>query len=101
MPSKYRVFSENQKITSKMRQNPLFPIPRLSEAFLKNTLPRPLPELRGQSIIFRQRADDLVRRPASQHMFLGRLEILPVFSLIAQGCKMGREAFNGTRKTLA
>lgn len=51
-----------------MRQNPLFPIPRLSEAFLKNTLPRPLPELRGQSIIFRQRADDLVRRPASQHM---------------------------------
>lgn len=50
-----------------MRQNPLFPIPRLSEAFLKNTLPRPLPELRGQSIIFRQRADDLARRPASQH----------------------------------
>jgi trk system potassium uptake protein TrkH len=34
-------------------------------------------------------------------MFLGRLEILPVFSLVAQGCKMGREAFNGTRKTLA
>lgn len=33
-------------------------------------------------------------------MFLGRLEILAVFSLFAQGCKMGKEAFHGHQKTL-